>query len=160
MISRLKKLVNLISIFWITSLDAELEYRFNMFIESVSVIGNLIGSVFILSLFYGPDTNLGGWEWSASLVVLGVYTFLDGITSTFLQPNLSRIVRHVQNGTLCLFWIPSSLILSVLDTELGHFTSRRPAPAGGSPGDIRGIPGTPYPQDYDREFTPADLPPE
>ena len=70
------------------------------------------------------------------------------------------MVFHVQNGTLCLFWVPSSLILSVLDTELGHFMSRRPAPAGGSPGDIRGIPGTPYPQDYDREFTPADLPPE
>ena len=67
-------------------------------------------------------------------------------------------------GTLCLFWIPSSLILSVLDTELVKSAPilRPDAPplAGGSPGDIRGIPGTPYPQDYDREFTPADLPPE
>jgi ABC-2 type transport system permease protein len=33
-------------------------------------------------------------------VVLGIYTLLDGFTTCLLQPNLSRIVNHVQTGTL------------------------------------------------------------
>lgn len=33
-------------------------------------------------------------------MVLGVYTLLEGITSTLLQPNLSTIVAHVRTGSL------------------------------------------------------------
>ena len=33
-------------------------------------------------------------------MVLGLYTLLDGFTTCVLQPNLSRIVNHVQTGTL------------------------------------------------------------
>ncbi len=86
--------------FWSTSIASELEYQLNLVIEIISVVANLTGSIFILSLFYSPTTNLGGWSWHASLVVLGIYTILDGYTTSFLHPNLSRIVRHVQNGTL------------------------------------------------------------
>ena len=35
-----------------------------------------------------------------ALVVLGVFTMLQGFAATFLSPNLNRIVRHVQEGTL------------------------------------------------------------
>ena len=38
--------------FWTTSIYSELEYKLNFIIEFVSVVGNLIGSIFILSLFY------------------------------------------------------------------------------------------------------------
>ena len=33
-------------------------------------------------------------------MVLGIYTLLDGLTSTLLQPNLGALVTHVQKGTL------------------------------------------------------------
>jgi len=32
--------------------------------------------------------------------VLGIFTLLQGFSSTFLAPNLNRIVRHIQQGTL------------------------------------------------------------
>ena len=32
--------------------------------------------------------------------MLGVFTILQGFAATFLSPNLNRIVRHVQEGTL------------------------------------------------------------
>jgi len=86
--------------FWGASMAAELEYPLNFLIELLSVAGNLAGSLFVLSLFYTPGRSLGGWSWEAALVVLGIYTLLDGVTSTLLQPNLSTIVKHVQNGTL------------------------------------------------------------
>ncbi len=96
----MNKIIKTIYSFWSTSIAIEMEYRFNIIIEILSLSGNLIGSLFTLSLFYGPNTNLGGWSWPSSLVVLGIYTILDGFTISILQPNLSRIVRHVQNGTL------------------------------------------------------------
>ncbi len=86
--------------FWKTSIAIDMEYRLNFFVEIVSVIGNLSGSIFVLSLLFGPNTTLGGWSWNDSLIILGLYTILDGFTTSILQPNLSRIVRHVQNGTL------------------------------------------------------------
>ncbi len=86
--------------FWSTSLAAELEYPLNAAIELVSVLGNLAGSLFVLQLLFAGGTSLGGWSWNGALVVLGFYTLLDGITTCVLQPNLSRIVNHVQTGTL------------------------------------------------------------
>ncbi|WP_414153638.1 ABC transporter permease [Prochlorococcus sp. MIT 1341] len=91
---------NIIRYFWLTAIATELEYSFNFFVELVAVIANLFGSIFLLSLFYTPYSNLGGWSWDESLLVLGIYTFLEGITTSILQPNLSKIVQHVQNGTL------------------------------------------------------------
>ncbi len=87
-------------IFWIASLTAELEYKANFVIELVATAGNLVGSIFVLSLFYGRSQSLGGWSWEGALVVLGVYTLLEGVTSTLLQPNLSTIVAHVRTGSL------------------------------------------------------------
>jgi ABC-2 type transport system permease protein len=87
-------------VFWIASLTAELEYQANFLIELVATAGNLVGSIFVLSLFYGHGKSLGGWSWEGALVVLGVYTLLEGVTSTLLQPNLSTIVAHVRTGSL------------------------------------------------------------
>jgi ABC-2 type transport system permease protein len=87
-------------VFWTASLTAELEYQANFLIELVATAGNLAGSLFVLSLFYAPGRSLGGWSWEAALVVLGVYTLLEGVTTTLLQPNLSTIVAHVRTGSL------------------------------------------------------------
>ena len=86
--------------FWGTSLASQLEYQLNALIELVAMAANLAGSVLVLWLFYRQGVALGGWSWNAALVVLGAYTCLNGFTSTVLQPNLSRIVTHVQEGTL------------------------------------------------------------
>ena len=75
---------NIIRQFWSTSIQSELEYRFNIIFELISVTGNLIGSLFVLSLFYTPTTDLGGWSWNSAIVVLGIYNFLEGITIMFL----------------------------------------------------------------------------
>jgi ABC-2 type transport system permease protein len=86
--------------FWSTSLASQLEYQLNALIELMAMLANLGGSVLVLWLFYRQGVALGGWSWHAALVVLGAYTCLNGFTTTVLQPNLSRIVTHVQEGTL------------------------------------------------------------
>ncbi|MCU0530056.1 MAG: ABC-2 family transporter protein [Cyanobium sp. Prado107] len=86
--------------FWGTALATQLEYQLNALIELLAMAGNLAGSLMVLWLFYRQGVELGGWSWHGVLVVLGAYTCLDGLTSTLLRPNLSRIVNHVQDGTL------------------------------------------------------------
>ncbi len=89
-----------LTLFWNTAIAAELEYRVNFAIAALSSLGNLAGSWFALSLFYRPDYNFAGWRWEEALMVLGVFTILQGFSSTFLAPNLNTIVRQVQEGTL------------------------------------------------------------
>lgn len=86
--------------FWSTSLAAEMEYQANLLVELLAVAGNLAGSLFTLSLFYGHGQQLGGWSWDQALVVLGLYTLLDGFAGTLLRPNLGNLVKQVQSGSL------------------------------------------------------------
>lgn len=86
--------------FWGTAIAAELEYRANFAIASLSSLGSLSGSLFGLFLFYQNDYTFEGWSWEEALVVLGVFTFLQGFAGTFLSPNLSKIVQQIQQGTL------------------------------------------------------------
>ncbi|MDZ8188049.1 MAG: ABC transporter permease [Nostoc sp. ChiSLP02] len=87
-------------LFWSTSIAAELEYRINFLIATLSSLGNLVGSVFGLFLFYRTGYTFAGWSWEAALVVLGIFTLLQGFSATFLAPNLNNIVHHVREGTL------------------------------------------------------------
>jgi len=56
--------------------------------------------LFGLFLFYRKGYHFQGWSWEQALVLLGIFTLLQGCSSTLFVPNLNRIVRHVQEGTL------------------------------------------------------------
>jgi ABC-2 type transport system permease protein len=96
----MKRYWKLIGLFWSTAIAAEMEYRLNFVVATLSSLGNLAGSIFSLFLFYRTGYTFAGWSWEAALVVLGIFTLLQGFSSTFLAPNLNRIVRQVQEGTL------------------------------------------------------------
>ncbi|MGC6482000.1 MAG: ABC transporter permease [Synechococcus sp.] len=86
--------------FWGTALATQLEYQANVLMELLAVVLSLSGSLLLLSLFFGPGQNLGGWTWHQALLVQGFYTVFDGMASTWLRPNLGSIVTHVREGTL------------------------------------------------------------
>ncbi|MBW4617679.1 MAG: ABC transporter permease [Desmonostoc vinosum HA7617-LM4] len=96
----MSRYLKVLRLFWSTAIAAELEYRINFLIAILSSLGNLAGSLFGLSLFYRTGYTFDGWSWQAALIVLGIFTLLQGFCATFLAPNLNRIVRHVQEGTL------------------------------------------------------------
>jgi ABC-2 type transport system permease protein len=96
----LKRYLHILKLFWATALAAELEYRINFLIAALSSFGGLMGSLFGLFLFYRTGYNFQNWNWEQALVVLGLFTLLQGFSATFLAPNLNRIVRHIQQGTL------------------------------------------------------------
>jgi ABC-2 type transport system permease protein len=96
----MKRYWRVLQLFWATAIAAELEYRINFFLAALSSLGALVGNLVGLSLFYQGGYTFEGWQWEESLVVMGVFTLLQGFSSTFLSPNLNRIVRHIQQGTL------------------------------------------------------------
>ncbi|MFM7635348.1 MAG: ABC transporter permease [Cyanobacteriota bacterium] len=109
--------------FWGTAAAGQMEYQLNLLIELLAMAANLAGSLFVLSLFFRGGEALGGWSWPAAQVVLGAYTVLDGLTGTLLRPNLSRIVTHVQEGTL------DFVLLKPLDSQF-WLSLRTVSPAG------------------------------
>ena len=109
--------------FWSTAVAVQLEYQANVLIELLAVVMSLTGSLFLLSLFYGPGQTLGGWSWSQALMVQGLYTMFDGMASTWLRPNLGAIVTHVREGTL------DFVLLKPIDSQF-WLSLRTLSPAG------------------------------
>ena len=85
---------------WGATLSTEMEYRLNFLVASISSLGSMAGSLFGLFLFYRTGYRFQDWSWPEAMIVLGIFTLLQGFAGTFLSPNLGRIVRHVQQGTL------------------------------------------------------------
>jgi len=96
----MQRYINGLKLSWSAAIASELEYRVNFLIATLSSVGNLAGSLFGLFLFYGNNYTFPGWSWESAMIVLGIFTLLQGFSATFLAPNLNRIVRHVQEGTL------------------------------------------------------------
>ena len=86
--------------FLFTSLASELEYKTNILIDLITAILSLIGSIFLLSIFFQNNVSIGGWEFKQALIIQGIYTVLNGITNTWFNPNLTEIVKHIREGTL------------------------------------------------------------
>jgi ABC-2 type transport system permease protein len=106
-------------LFWGTAIAAELEYRINFLVAALSSLGGLAGSLFGLFLFYRTGYQFQGWSWEEALLVLGMFTILQGFAATVLSPNLSKIVTQVQQGTLDFvllkpissqFWLSTRII--------------------------------------------------
>ena len=96
----MKRYLGVLGLLWSAALAAEMEYRVNFILATLTSLGNLSGSLFGLFLFYRTGYTFQGWSWEEALVVLGIFTVLQGFSSTFLAPNLNSIVKHVQQGTL------------------------------------------------------------
>jgi len=96
----MQRYLKVLRLFWGAAIASELEYRINFLVATLTSLGNLAGSLFGLFLFYRTGYTFNGWSWEAALVVLGIFTLLQGFSATFLASNLNRIVRHVQEGTL------------------------------------------------------------
>tara|TARA_Y100001970_G_scaffold254630_1_gene330545 strand:- start:410 stop:1204 length:795 start_codon:yes stop_codon:yes gene_type:complete len=97
---KLRRYLMIYSKFLYTSLASELEYKTNILIDFITAIFSLLGSIFLLSIFFNNNANIGGWKFEQALIIQGIYTILNGITNTWFNPNLTEIVKHIREGTL------------------------------------------------------------
>ena len=96
----LKKYLKVYKKFLHTSLASELEYKTNILIDFITAILSLVGSIFLLSIFFQNNAYIGGWKFEQALIIQAIYTILNGITNTWFNPNLTEIVKHIREGTL------------------------------------------------------------
>jgi len=106
------RLLKILRLFWTTSWSAEMEYRSNFIFALLSSVGSVFGSGFSIWLFYSAGAGFPGWSVEEGAIVLGFFAVYTGVVTTFLAPNLSRIVQHVEAGTL------EYLLLRPLDAQL------------------------------------------
>lgn len=119
----MRRYLRVLAIFWRTSLLSELEYRLNFLLAVLSSLGHLIGNCFGLSLFYTGNGSLGGWPFHEALLVMGLFTTLQGYNRTLLSPNLARIIEHMRTGTL------DFVLLKPVDSQF-WLSTRRISPWG------------------------------
>ena len=117
------KFLRVYSKFLHTSLASELEYKANILIDLITAIFSLIGSIFLLSIFFQSRSSIGGWEFEQALIIQGIYTILNGITNTWFNPNLTEIVKHIREGTL------DFVLLKPIDSQF-FISLKRIAPSG------------------------------
>lgn len=109
--------------FWTTSLASEMEYRANFVTSTLYSVGQLAGTILTVNVLYSKNYQFAGWTREESYLVVALFTLLDGITSSALSPNLSRIVSHVQRGTL------DFILLKPLDAQF-QLSTRNLTPWG------------------------------
>ncbi len=96
----MKRYLATLRLFWTTSLAAEMEYRTNFALSAFTSLGTMVGNVFLIHLLFSKVPEIQGWTRDEALLVVGFFTLLEGFANTLLRVNLSRIVRHVREGTL------------------------------------------------------------
>ena len=80
----LRKYLKVYKKFLHTSLASELEYKTNILVDLITAILSLIGSIFLLSIFFQNNGYIGGWKFEQALIIQAIYTILNGITNTCL----------------------------------------------------------------------------
>jgi len=96
----IRKYFKIYTLFINTSFGIEMEYKINIFIDLITALLGLIGSVFLLSIFFDNASSIGGWSFEQALIIQGIYTILNGVTNTWFSPNLTEIVKYIREGTL------------------------------------------------------------
>lgn len=78
----------------------ELQYRANFFVQLFESVLALGTGLIVLALVFGRTARLGGWSHAQLLAVMGVYTLVGGVVSTFVQPNMQKLMEDIRLGTL------------------------------------------------------------
>ena len=83
-----------------TSLQAELAYRVNLVVNGVLALLGLANAVAGVAVIFSHTTTLRGWTFDQTLVLLAIYTIVNGLLNVFVAPNLDGLSQTIREGTL------------------------------------------------------------
>jgi len=78
----------------------EMQYRVNFFIQLGQSIISLATGLIGLWLVFSHTTELNGWTQPELLVVMGIFILMGGVINSIIQPNMTRLLEEIQQGTL------------------------------------------------------------
>lgn len=77
----------------------ELQYRANFAIQLIESAVALGTGLVVIGLIFAHTNQLSGWTRPQLLVVMGVFTMVGGIIGFVIEPNMSRVMGDVRQGT-------------------------------------------------------------
>ena len=99
---KVRKYLKVYSKFLHTSLASELEYKTNIIIDLITAILSLIGSIFLLSIFFQNDNRIGGWEFEQALIIPVSYTLFratetreNPLCGLLLEKKKKKTIEHI-----------------------------------------------------------------
>jgi ABC-2 type transport system permease protein len=78
----------------------EMQYRANFFIQLLQSLISLATGLIGLWLVFSHTNELNGWSQPELLVVMGIFVLMGGVINAFIQPNMTRLLDEIQQGTL------------------------------------------------------------
>jgi ABC-2 type transport system permease protein len=92
--------LKLLAIFLKSNLLVELEYRSNFIAQALLGVF-WAGITFIsVSVFFLHTDELGGWTYDQALVIVALFTLIDGAIQLVLQPNVNKVIQMIREGTM------------------------------------------------------------
>jgi ABC-2 type transport system permease protein len=92
--------LRLLKVFFRTSIQTDMEYRADFYTRILASLLGLLTTVGALSIAYHYTSNLKGWTFPQTLVLLAVYYLMDGLIEMFIAPNMRNVMQQVREGTL------------------------------------------------------------
>src|SRR4030042_7023413 len=78
----------------------EMQYRVNFFIQLGQSLISLATGLIGLWLVFSQTTELNGWTQPELLMVMGIFILMGGVINSIIQPNMTRLLEEIQQGTL------------------------------------------------------------
>ena len=78
----------------------EFQYRANFYIQILQTFIALATGLIGLNLVFSQTNDLGGWNKSELLAVMGVFIMMGGVIRSAIQPNMERLMEEIREGNL------------------------------------------------------------
>jgi ABC-2 type transport system permease protein len=92
--------LRLLSVFYRTSIQTDIEYRADFFTRLIASLLGLLTTIGSLSIAYQYAQEIKGWSFPQAMTLLAVYYLMDGLIEMLIAPNMREIMNQVREGTL------------------------------------------------------------
>lgn len=81
-----------------TSIQNELQYRSNFFLQIAQSLFQIVTAVVVVALVFRQTSELNGWTRPKLLAAVGVFTVISSIIRTFIQPCVEQLMEGIERG--------------------------------------------------------------
>jgi ABC-2 type transport system permease protein len=92
--------VSLVAVQLRSSLLISMQYRADFLLDGFVEVFWMVTAFVPLRLVFGLRPVIAGWHFGEALLVMGWFTFLEGILEGAINPSLASVVDHIRKGTL------------------------------------------------------------
>jgi ABC-2 type transport system permease protein len=82
------------------SLLLSMQYRAEFFLDGFVEVFWMATAIVPLYVVFRLRENIAGWTFGEALMVMGWFTFLEGVLEGVINPSLMSVVEHIRKGTL------------------------------------------------------------